>query len=193
MPSKTLITLGTLIGFLLPMSAQAYVPPNEVLTDENVYEGFMLPPTKRTVQQRAEEQRLKSQQRREAEQAGILGGDDEEMPAEEEETDATVDETDPDLEDILQSLEESLMLFTEQQNSTEAKRRQRLLDRIETEQQLNGAAGVEYQYGNGTLASQLHGGAPLAPTGPASIVAGLCLLAAGLWTVMRAGRIDLKR
>lgn len=193
MPSKTAVTIGTLIGVLLPISAGAYTPPNEVLTNENVYEGFILPPNKRSVQQRVEEQRIASETRRNQEQAGIFEEDEEPVDDEEEPAVAASSGSDSRLEEILSSIEKSLSAKGEQ-DAAVSRERQRLMDRIaiqELERELLRGAAPEI-YAGDTMVT-LRPGAPLQPTGPASMAAGACLAAAGLWTVLRAGRMQTKK
>jgi hypothetical protein len=189
MPFKTLLTIGTLAVLLMPYGVVAYDPPNETLTNENVYEGFILPPNRRNVKAQTERQRQESAERRAAEQAAAgfgQGATDEdgnlEWADEEEET----SDEEASMEDILKSLEESISAMNEQQDSTESKRDQRLLERMQLERDIQ---QLQLQFrGAAPLQSPLHGGAPLAGTGPATIAAAGCLAGAAWWTMRRAGK-----
>jgi hypothetical protein len=195
MPSKTLVSIGTLLGVLLPLSVAAYVPPDQAFTDPNVYQGFNPPPSKRSLQEIVEERERNSAAVRDAAHAAANEDDEEAVtfgdydPLEDEEDDS-IDES--EIEDILKSIEESLSTLDDDRSDDPiiSKERPRLLDRLaiqQLEKELHGAAELEYT-GGGVNPSRLHGGAPLQPTGPASIAAGVCLAAAGLWTILRAGR-----
>lgn len=195
MPSKTLVSIGTLLGVLLPLSVAAYVPPNEALVDVE-YEGFLPPPSRRSLQDIVEDRQRESAQQRDAAHSAANGDDEEDIefgdydPLAEEEGDSFEDS---ELEALIQSIQESLSDLEEDRSDDPiiSKERQRLLDRLaiqQLENELRGAA-PELEYSNGGVnKSRLHGGAPLQPTGPASVAAGICLAAAGLWTILRAGR-----
>lgn len=197
MSKPTLLTAAIAAVLLLPGSAYAYTPPQDALFDENIDDGFLLPPTKREVDARVAEQQRQSAARRAQEQAATYGGgtvEDEEIQEEDdlhgaasdEEDDAGSTTDDPELSDVLKSIEQTLSGIREDSQSVENRRRERLLERLEEDGTGTRNAAPDYRY-NGQ--EEFHSGAPLAHTGPESWLAGGVLAGAIGWTLWRSRRM----
>lgn len=190
MMTSFLLSAGILLAsMMLPLSAHAYVSPEEALYDDS-YRFFEPPPSTRETKERAAAQRETSAERRErelqaaieeskqAQEPTIAATDDEDEPLYGA---APTDASSPQLEEIFQELQE----LKELQNSPEARAQRRLLERIEQsrlEDDLRSAASLHVPgYGE-----PLRSGAPLADTGPATVIGAVVIGAAGLWTWRRA-------
>lgn len=179
MMSPRTATIASLICSLcLPMTAHAYLTPDEVLNEGDFSTRFYEPPpSKREVEERVEEQQERSAERREAEQAA-LQGDDEEEPTHGAAPDESSD-SDSDFDEFMEAFQE----WQDMQNGDDEPTHdaapdepvdadaveQRLLNRLRERDEDGRAAAYEAwimgQQG------QTHGGAPLSQTGPATVVA----------------------
>ena len=193
MMTSTLLSIGILASMLVaPQSALAYLSPDDALYDDS-FRFFEPPPSTRETGQRAATQREASAERRERElQAAIeesrqareaaaqssAASDDDSLRGAAPEQGSTNNDSEQ-LDQILQQLEE----LQDQQSTPEARREQRILERIATEQQSDLRGAATLHYGNN---EPLRSGAPLTDTGPASTIAALLTAAAGLWTVRRS-------
>lgn len=176
MHMKHLLLGTTLLFCLLPApAARAYISPEDVLLNKELY----LPPTKRESDERVTQQARESEDRREREQEIIFRSQHSSeassvsVAVQSEENGAAPDESSLSAEDVrlLQTI--------------------RLLDRVQRSQQV-------MLYGNRMLplqADALHGGAPLSPTGAGSILSVLTMAGAVGWTLLRArkGKVITKK
>jgi hypothetical protein len=161
---KALATLA----FLLPLSASAYLTPEEVL----LHDDFYAPPTAREAQDRVEGQAKASSDRREQiqepyfeEQRKLHSNteDGEPQPETSEETTSG--------EGNFSTLEMELL------------RTIRLLKRVEQNQ--HASFNIDE---NGNV---LHSGAgPLAPTGAGAVMSAVLMLGAGAWTLRKAKKAE---
>lgn len=172
---RILLTLLALVTFL-PLPAQAYLTPEEVLENGD----FVAPPPNARNAEAARAAQEAEYDRRAAEEAA-------ELQKEEEDEDLPGDNTIDDLhgsadgEDAVDWDPDGIDLTAEE------RRDDRVLDRVERQRLddmgdngvvLHGSAGQE----------QLHGGAPLAPTGMGTIVTILAIAAATGYTLRKALR-----
>lgn len=191
------LTIATAL-LLVPASAGAYMSPEDVFFTS----GFGAPPSPRTAEQRAEEQRSLSATRR-AEALSELHG------AAGEEKSATTSGGEPDFLDIQQIIQ---ILKTQKSDrdpasttplpddlsgsedvdmageewaddntmTTLSAREERILDRIAQNQAnaLRGSAPME----------TLHSGAPLSHTGPGLVIAGTAFVCGALWTIRKTAK-----
>lgn len=175
MHTKTLTGSLIAVAMLLPSMAGAYSSPEETFY-------YAEPPSPREVHDRVAAQQQRSADRRAQEQEEAFGtGEEETFPAEEEPSEDPAHESAPDLEDILKSIDEALDELNgsgpDSEDLPEDTRTQRLLERLE-DRDISSFPSEEV----------LRSGAPLADTGAGTIVAGLALLAAAVWTLVRAHR-----
>jgi hypothetical protein len=184
MSKPTLLPAILFVSLLAPVAAIAYTEPQDALSEGNYQDGFLIPPTKREVEARVEAQRLASEKRRNAEQAATFGGGTvAEGDTDDDTTHAAADDesVDPDLADVLTSIEQTLSDIKEDSQDAQTLRRERALDRLEA---------IEAERGHGAAyinaGQSLHSGAPLAPTGPESWMAGGAVLLAIAWTLWRS-------
>jgi hypothetical protein len=194
----SLATLS-LLGLLMPMSAVAYVSPDDILLQDSLLNNFTAPPTARETENVAASQRETSAERRAREQAEYFaaqrGGTEDEYlygaaPAQ--------SGSDDELTDVLADLRDTIAGLKDEQDSIESRRQQRLLDRIEENQEsyhsgapLDGKGGC-VPSGKGTDGKGMDGkggcvinsGAPLNESGPGTWFAiGFVCLA--LWATLR--------
>lgn len=153
MPVLLVIAASFLV--MSPTTILAYSTPEEVLFQND----FFFPPTNRDAEARVQKQKEERLERFKKQQEKDL-----QEPSPVEPT--------PSLEETLASLNDALESI-EQQNTPDARRDTRLLERIERREQP-------------TALPSRHSGAPLAPTGAGSVVAVGAILAAALWTIRRA-------
>ncbi len=164
------------LTLFLPLPAEAYLTPEEVLGEND----YVAPPPNARGAAAA----------RAAQEAEYDAREEAEREAETETTDEDDEPTSGTLDDLHGSAEEEEVIDWEQNDAgatAEERRDERILDRIERtrlEQQgrdtviLHGSASDE----------PLHGGAPLAPTGPGAVV----LLIAGTLAIGFTLRLALK-
>lgn len=198
MMHPTLLTIATLVSVAaVPLTAHAYLTPDDVL-----YEGdfsarfFEPPPSKRELESIVEQQQKVSADRRAAEQAALNGAEEEPeeptRPAAPEEEPAGDGEM-SDLDALLDALER----LQEIQNGGEATpsetvrdaEEERLLRRI----QMREAASDEASYQawlNSIGGETLRSGAPLTETGPATVLVTLAVAAAIGETWRRVRKAD---
>lgn len=209
MMSKFLLAAGILASSILsPLTAHAYLSPEEVLNDEDFSATYYSPPpSNRATSEAVKAQQERSAQRRAAEQAALeKEGED----ADEEELHGAADDeedTDDDSASDLQALIEALQGLQDDEQpaeednddadtaalTTEELREQRLLERIR-QQQLDAARAAQYAWmtggaGNGET---LHSGAPLTETGPATVLITLIVAGAIGETWRRVRRAERK-
>ncbi|MDD5103038.1 MAG: hypothetical protein PHX93_01410 [Candidatus Peribacteraceae bacterium] len=158
-----------ILGLSMAPAALAYLSPEDVLLNKELY----LPPTTRETLDRVSTQARESAERREREQEIIFNSQHSSeassaavVPAPVEGNGAVPAEGSLSKDDLrlLQTI--------------------RLLHRVQRNQQV-------VLYGDRMLPMQadaLHGGAPLAPTGAGGILSGLTMIGAVGWTLLRAHR-----
>lgn len=156
-----------ILGLCLAPAALAYLSPEDVLLNKELY----LPPTKRETDTRVQEQSRESAERRDREQEILFGTQHSSeassaapVPMPVEGNGAAPEGVSADDYRLLQTI--------------------RLLDRVQKNQQV-------VLYGERLLPMQvdgLHGGAPLAPTGAGGILSAITMVGAVGWTVLRAKR-----
>ncbi len=164
-----------LTALLIPTMAGAYTSPEEVLSsDQNI--GFYNPPPKpRDAEAIQARQQAEANARRDAEQQKLLAeGASSEAPVEDDSLHGAAASSAAPV--VVQS-----GLTTEEQ---------RILDRVKAQQ---AEADIQTRV-NAVLASQqsLHSGAPLSDTGPGSILIGFLLAGAGIWTLWKAKRLEMR-
>ncbi len=160
--------LGTL---LIPGAALAYLSPEEVLSsDQNAGIYFDRPPTPRQAQAAQAAQQSSDAARRKAEQDALM---------------MTSSASSSSVDDTLHSAA-PVDGSTTSLSATD----QRILERVKADQMR-----AEIEARAQVLASQqsLHGGAPLANSGPASTTIAFLLAGAGIWTIWKARRMEVKR
>lgn len=160
-----------LLGCAMASTALAYMSPEDVLLNRELY----LPPTTRETSERTARQAQESAERREREQEILFKAQHSSEAAEPEDVSA--------LSGVYGAAPEN---GTESLSADDLRLLQtiRLLDRVQRNQQV-------VLYGNRLLPMQvdtLHGGAPLAPTGAGGMLSGLTMLGAVTWTILRARR-----
>lgn len=166
----TLFAALLLTSLLVAPAAHAYLSPEDVLLDKNLY----LPPTKREGDDRVAQQNRTSAERREREQEVLFGAQrssEATLEAAPEIAAPAAQQTGSASEDL--TSEEVRLLST-----------LRLLNRVESNQNV-------LLYGNRLLPMQVdseHGGAPLAPTGAGGILSAITMVGAVGWTIWRAKR-----
>lgn len=172
MPSKRFIRLGLLTILFVPSVAVAYSSPEETLTnDENAEFFFPMPPHKGETLDRVAGQQASAAARREAQQLEIF-------QKQHANASSSAHQAAPDEEvDDTEWLEEETDTWTEP--TDEELRDERILERVKARQ----IAEAAMQSREDTV---LHSGAPLVPSGPATIVSMIVLLAVAAWTMYRA-------
>jgi len=177
--TKKLLLTGVLAIVLIPVQANAYFTPEQVLLSKE----FFLPPTTRESGDRIQRQVERSRERRIREQDLIFAAQARPEPliaSDDDMLDGLLGEDDilraaaPNLggldERDLRLLQTIKLLDT---------RESRLLDRVNSNQQI-----LQYY---GARPAFLHGGAPpLAPTGAGGILSALTMLGAVGWTIRKA-------
>lgn len=200
MSRYTLLSIGMMLtGVALPLQVAAYVPPEDVLDDEefNISQYFTPPPSAREAEAVWDAQNSSAAARRAAEQQALY---DAQHPQEEPETmhgaaPATEDDMGPEWEALIKALEALSQDEADNsaQLSAEELRNQRILNRIEVQQ-----AQAEYQAQLQALGlvggndETLHSGAPLSETGPAAVLTVLAI-AGALGVTMRRVHTANKR
>lgn len=184
---RSSLVIGLLLmGIVAPQDASAYIPPEDLLNNQDFSIRFLeAPPSRRSIREIVDEQAERSAERR---AAAFQAEYESQHPAAPEDPAADNGETtdDPtqldailDAIDRLKSEEEGI----EGNVTDEDIRNARILQRIEENQQRGSGYGDE----------SLHSGAPLTDTGPATTVAVTGLLAAALWTLKRASKTHAVR
>jgi len=173
---RTLLTLLALVTFL-PLPAQAYLTPEEVLEDGD----FVAPPPNARNAEAARAAQEAEYDRRAAEEAAALEveeKEDQNLPG-----DNTIDDLHGSAED-----EDAVDWDPDGSGLTaEDRRDDRVLDRVERQRLDNmGSNGVVLHGSAGQ--EPLHGGAPLAPTGMGTIITILAIAAATGYTLRKALR-----
>ena len=198
---------SALVALMMPVSAAAYVEPEQVLLQDAFINNFTPPPSTRQTDSQVARQAETSKERREREQAEYFAA---QRAANGEETlfGAAPDEsedgaTDEELTGVLSSLQKTIDELKNQQESTQSQRDQRILDRIAAQQESellrSGAPLDEFGSGKGTDGKggdgkgtdgkgggTINSGAPLNESGPGSWVALGLIVAALWWTLNRA-------
>lgn len=196
---------STLIAVLMPVSAAAYVAPEQVLLQDAFINNFAPPPRTRETDSRIAQQAETSKERREREQAEYFAA---QKAGQEQETffgaapDEEYYEDEPGLADVLTNLQESIEGLKNQQESTASKRDQRILDRIAAQQEetlRSGAPLEEYGMGKGGVDGKgtgkggtdgkggvINSGAPLNESGPGMWLVLALICGALYWTLQRA-------
>lgn len=173
------LTVLLLTSGLLPLSAAAYVTPEEILDDESYTTRFYdEPPSRRSTQDEVARQQAESAERREAEQ-NALNPQSEPEPSEEENLHGAAPEEESDIDKLIQLVE---LLQQGQQPAQPSPESEidpvdaRLLERIKDRQDAAARAAVlDELLGD---SEQLHSGAPLADTGPAAVIVTLAVTGA---------------
>ncbi|MFH0851605.1 MAG: hypothetical protein V1876_02550 [Candidatus Peregrinibacteria bacterium] len=158
-----------LISLSVAPAALAYLSPEDVLLNKELY----LPPTTRETSDRVTQQSRESADRREREQEIIFN-------AQHSSKESGVAAVPPPVEGNGAAPAEGSL----SQDDLRLLQTIRLLDRVQRNQQI-------VLYGNRMLpmqADSLHGGAPLAPTGAGGILSGIVMVGAVGWTLLRARR-----
>ncbi|MFH1444246.1 MAG: hypothetical protein ABIG34_02550 [Candidatus Peregrinibacteria bacterium] len=161
---------GTLLvlGLVVAPAALAYLSPEDVLLNKELY----LPPTRREAALRVEQQARESADRREREQEILFKAQQSSESSSAEAVPMPLEGNGAAPEYTGSFSQEDLRLL----------QTIRLLDRVQRNQQV-------VLYGDRLLPMQvdsLHGGAPLAPTGAGGILSGITMLGAVGWTLLRA-------
>lgn len=186
MMHRPLLTIASLVSLAaMPLTAQAYLTPDEVLYEDDFSARFYdPPPSPREVDAIAEQQRINSAKRREAELAALNADDDEDetmrAAAPDEETSEETGGSAGDLDALLDALER-LQAIQGNTNATAGAdadvlrdaEEERLLRRLRDREEAEARAAWLNSFGGETL----HSGAPLSETGPASVL--VTLAAAG--------------
>ena len=178
MTPKTYFLIGvTALALMHPLVAGAYVSPEDVLLQDSFMNNFTPPPSARTAAARTAEQDRLALQQRQAAQAAYFSSQHAAAAATSSSTAGqagSASSTNADLQDVLNSLQQTIDGLRGDQNTEEAKRTARLLGRIQDNQQsLSGDA-------------TMHSGAPLTSSGPATIFTIALLGGAMLYTMRRA-------
>ena len=180
------MSIFLLLLSLLTPSAYAYVLPEDVLLQNNAGTEFMAPPTKREMQSVQTQQQLRSAERRKAEQDALFPKKETTEPTHGAAPAAAPAPT--EFQMLLEVLSQQLnrqssapQTETPDADKTfEELRKERLLQRIE-------AAEMAVQE---ETPDTLHSGAPLADTGPGTVLSLVVLLGIGAWTVYRARKSE---
>jgi hypothetical protein len=198
MMSRLTITtaLSLLCSAIMPITAHAYLTPDEVLNDGDFSVRFYEPPpSKREIEEVAREQQERSAERREAEQAALEKEGETEAETDDGLHEAAPEEEDSDLEALIKALEEWQASQNEGGGSEEEgtdstvnAEEQRLLERIRDREDDERAAA--YQAWVNGQQGELHGGAPLSETGPKTVIAVLITALAVGETWRRVKKMD---
>lgn len=192
---RHLATTGTFLSLaLLPLSAQAYVTPDEGLNDDTLTTRFYEePPSIRDLEDIQKQQQLTSAQRREAELKAVMP-QPEPAPTEDMHN-AAPEQPQSDLDKMIQLIQLLQSNQTSSQGSQEDARAgldpvsQRLLIRAEAQAAAaERAALIESLTGQNS--ETLHSGAPLTDSGPATVLTVLALALAGAETWRRARKTE---
>lgn len=188
------IAVLLLLGSLLPQAASAYVLPEEVLDEATTGVRFFdPPPAARHVVDIQREQAERSAARRQAALDALRGESSSSAAAEEPEATETGEEEqttggasiDPaQLENVLNALEE--LQNKEATVTEEDERDARTLQRIRLQQEqarIRAQVAEEMRLARESDGETLHSGAPLADTGPATLLAAMAVLAAVIVTL----------
>lgn len=169
-----LLTGLLLAGTVSPLTAEAYLEPEDVLDDESLTTRFFAPPPPdRELADQVRKQQEESAARRKAEQDALKP-----KPAEPEEDmhGAAPDEEETDLEALIKALEELQGASSSSSASDDDAVNERLLERIQERQEASQrAALLEQLLGDDQT---LHSGAPLSDTGPAAVLTVLAMAGA---------------
>jgi hypothetical protein len=193
MPKQNLLSALVLALTLLPVAAHAYTDPQEALSGDQFVDGILVPPTPEQARQRAAEQRKKSADLRAAAQAATFGGGAVSSASSSEATHGAAGDGEavsPDLMNVLTSIEQTLSDIKGDSVQSQTLRRERALARLEAIEAERDTQG-DVAYING--GQQMHGGAPLASTGPETWMAGGALALAVAWTLWQSRREAMSR
>jgi len=185
---RLLLTGLSLLILVAPVTAHAYLTPEQVLLQDAFLHGFSPPPSTRQTETRRDLQQETSAERRAREQAEYFAA---QRPA--EPTFAAADEEDvrpaasDEVEALLLQLQASLDELSGEEKTPDQLREERLLERIAARQGeiLRGAADD----GKGVLEGK---GKGLTDTGPGLFAALGVLLAAAGWTLFRVRSAEVK-
>lgn len=179
---RSLLAIVTLMSAAaMPLTAHAYLTPDEVLYEDDFSARFYEPPpSAREVDAVAEQQRLNSAQRREAELAALNESEDDETthaaapdeePAEEENAGGM-----SDLDQLLDALErlQEIQGAAPAATATRSSEEERLLQRLKDREEQDTRDAWLNSIGGETL----HSGAPLSETGPATVLITLAIAGA---------------
>lgn len=191
MMSRFLLTIVSLLSSaIMPLTAHAYLTPDQVLDDEDFSARFYEPPpSKREIDDVVREQQERSAERREAEWAAAHP--EEEDATHEAAPDEEMTDEDSDIEDLIKALEQynSDQAAADEEVADDSvtltageKRDMRLLERLRGRDAADVIAAQE----------TLHSGAPLTPTGPTTVLVTLAVAAAIGETWRRVRKIDKK-
>lgn len=217
MHSRRLSLIGSaVIGLLLPMSAVAYVTPDQALFEDAFMNNFEPPPSTRGTSNRVSQQAETSAERREREQAEYFAAqrgestEDELHGAAWEEEDSSEN---ADLEDAIWALQQTIDdMKANPSSSGVSAREQRILDRVaaQQEEQLRSGAPLNPYYdGKGCVDGKgfydgkgfdgrgvdgkggctIGSGAPLNESGPGSWLLLGAVVAALWWTLKKATHV----
>jgi hypothetical protein len=176
---------------LTPLGAAAYVTPDEALDDTNYTTRFYdPPPSTRETQAMVEQQRITSEERRNAELQAVMPQP--EATEEEPTHEAAPEEEQTDLDkmiELLQLLQNSSSASSAPASPELDPATQRLLLRIQA--QKDAAARQDFiQELLGDDGETLHSGAPLTESGPATVLVTLAIAGAVGETWRRARKSD---
>lgn len=179
MMTRTHILNGLALVLMLsaPVTASAYMTPEEVLTSDENSRFFEPPPSQRETDAIAEQQASSAAARRAAEQAALFGSS----------SSATAE--DDSLHGAAPEIDDETTMDDSSDTSGLSAADQRILERVK-DRQLELMIQEQAQI----LASQqsLHGGAPLADTGTGTILVVVTLGIAGAWTLWKARKMETK-
>lgn len=180
-PLLTIVTLMSVVA--MPLTAHAYLTPDDVLYEDDFSARFFEPPpSKRTLSSVVEQQQMRSAQRREAELAAL----NEPEPEEEETMHGAAPEEESsgsggggggsgDYDELLDALErlQNMQNNAATTTTTRDAEDERLLQRLRDREAQENREAWTQAFGGETLRS----GAPLSETGPATVL--VTLLIAG--------------
>lgn len=163
-----------LLALIVPTTTLAYMSPEEVLTSDQNQMYFDPPPSPRQTQQTQAQQQSSDAALRAQQQAALFSSSS---------SAAAMQSSSEDLHGAAPGTTDQASSTPSQQDLID----QRILERIKANQ-LAAQAQADAQ----VLASQqsLHGGAPLASSGPGTDLALLLLAAAGVWTFWKAEKME---
>ncbi len=171
-----LLTGLLLAGTASPLTAEAYLEPEDVLDDESLTTRFFAPPpSNRETADQVRKQQEESAARRAAEQEALKPKP--EQPDEEELHGAAPEEEDQaDLEALIKALQELQGASSSSAATGNDAVNQRLLERVQARQAAEQRAALLQQLlGNDQT---MHSGAPLSDTGPAAVLTVLAMAGA---------------
>lgn len=166
MSSTQILRALTLTTLLIPGVAFAYLSPEEVLSSDQNAGFYDPPPSPREAEAAQAAQQSSDAERRRLEQEALFQKSSMSSAGSDDALHGAAPETDP-----------ASLSTTDQ----------RILERVKAQQMQ-----AEIEARAQVLASQqsLHGGAPLANSGPASIVIAFVMAGAGIWTIWKARRME---